>query len=1097
MYKKSSNHHHTMASNAKADAFVPIRDLVFAGLGASNEARLFFRREAFRTLSDFCDRAMKNKQLGLIDGLPGTGKSTTLWYKMHCLAKDEDKRVVWIHFDRQGEVVAHTLVTKNGCKDLPDPAVLDIASRFNTVEEADVLVCDGANNSNFKDCLRELRRWKKAGGRDSATGRVGFITMSNKIKREHRHELEMLKARGQGQEYCTQYSWTLQEYIDAFVQQDGTRSQLFIENVDIFEKEWEIREDTEEAEKARRAKRNKLDRRERKPIARVKEIITQKSFYAGGSARWMLQLTKAEIEVDIRGFLNEAQVINNILMFNLGTGSPVAKTHLYASAPAVDGSGGVQYTMVSERATQLIVEKAGRSAISTLYAHAAKIGNPAFLGWVLEADYFSRCENNSLQLVRPNGTSFKVSCPNQPVEFDVASLELLASFQKKSDLKEYFAKLVPATNLPTVGKPKSWNQGGYDVVRIQRVPGKDNELDLLFGQITKSLSHSLKLQFFEELANFFVEAGYVIRSIEIGFIVPSEQAGSFTVPYSAVTASGRLIQHTVYGTTAKWTQTKEHTQVAIYGLAMDGMNYPTAASIASPSSQQLNAMSTPTSQPPQKKLRATRDLDAPGVKNYEDVWTAPDISEESLKTPGTLFGCERSWFVRPSYVKLYDDIMDDKEYLTQIVNGTAGIGKSSFLLYMLARCRCAGKSSLLHFHRTEKETAIAVFFPVNGKPLLMSANSSSYFNTFREWYDKVGAEKSLFLVDGVVSFTKDDVPGVKYVTAKSPSCSIGFMEKDQNRFDRWLEFWSRSELLAYAESVAIPNASEIIDDNMLHVGGISRYAFTANNARNAVMNAISVVGAKKLFKVVKTGLMGKYDQQKVVDRLIHRHPPEAKTGIFGTTFTFASAFVATRVAMALCLETEIQTAELLRSFERVGAAGGMRGVLFEAYAARRLATGGEFTVKEVGSANETTLDVAQTAILQKDTKTLNKTNYPVQDIKDRVVWPNPSYNMPAIDAFMLLLQECIAFQMTVASHHGLDLQGTKSFLKYFDSVNRELFPEQSTPQQYSLYFVVPTDTYEKFSAKTQPITGTYGVTLNTAEATTIGKRVKQWIMKID
>jgi hypothetical protein len=126
-------------------------------------------------------------------------------------------------------------------------------------------------------------------------------------------------------------------------------------------------------------------------------------------------------------------------------------------------------------------------------------------------------------------------------------------------------------------------------------------------------------------------------------------------------------------------------------------------------------MSTSTSPPPPKKrkLRATLDLDAPGIANYEDVWTSSDISEESLKIPGTLFGCRRSWFVRESYVKLYDDIINDKEYHTQIVNGTAGIGKSSFLLYTLARCRCAAKSVLLHFHRSEKETAVAVFFPVN------------------------------------------------------------------------------------------------------------------------------------------------------------------------------------------------------------------------------------------------------------------------------------------------------------------------------------------------------------------------------------------------
>jgi len=263
------------------------------------------------------------------------------------------------------------------------------------------------------------------------------------------------------------------------------------------------------------------------------------------------------------------------------------------------------------------------------------------------------------------------------------------------------------------------------------------------------------------------------------------------------------------------------------------------------------------------------------------------------------------------------------------------------------------------------------------------------------------------------------------------------------------------------------------------------------------MNAVSIVGAASLLKVVMTGLMGKCEQQKVVDRLIHRHAPEGKIGVYGTVFTFASEFVATRVAMALCLETKIKTDELFRCFEGVGAAGGMRGVLFKACAARRLAAGDFFSTKEVGSKKETILVLPPTTILQKDTKTLNQTHCLVQDVVDNAVWPNPSYNMPAIDAFMLLLQACIAFQMTVACSHGLDLPGTKAFLRCFDSVHRKLDPKGNAPQHCNLHFVVPKDTYEKFSATPQPITGPHGVQLNTLEAAAIGGRVKQWIMKID
>jgi hypothetical protein len=64
---------------------------------------------------------------------------------------------------------------------------------------------------------------------------------------------------------------------------------------------------------------------------------------------------------------------------------------------------------------------------------------------------------------------------------------------------------------------------------------------------------------------------------------------------------------------------------------------------------------------------------------------------------------------------------------------------------------------------------------------------------------------------------------------------------------------------------------------MFHLGGVCRYALKKDAARNAVMLAISVVGVKELLKLVSTGLAthlaAKYDQQKIVDRLIKRKPP--------------------------------------------------------------------------------------------------------------------------------------------------------------------------------------------------------------------------------
>eukprot|EP00978_Attheya_sp_CCMP212_P015116 scaffold38871_cov34-Attheya_sp.AAC.2 len=249
-----------------------------------------------------------------------------------------------------------------------------------------------------------------------------------------------------------------------------------------------------------------------------------------------------------------------------------------------------------------------------------------------------------------------------------------------------------------------------------------------------------------------------------------------------------------------------------------------------------------------------------------------------------------------------------------------------------------------------------------------------YWKTFEKWFCLVGQDSSVFLVDGVVSFTPHDVQGVKFVNARSSSCGIGRMENDQNRFDCWLDGWLQVELLSYGKKVGIADGKNIIDDNMFHLGG-----------------------AKALLKLVRNSLWAKYNQQKIVDILITCKPPADRTGVYGTTFSFASEFVASRVSMALCLMTEIKTAELLCTLEGIFS---MRGVLFEAYAARKIAEGGDFRVKEIGSSTETMLTLAVTTVFQTDTKNPNKTHYPPNEIEGKLVWPNPAYNMPAIEMFM-------------------------------------------------------------------------------------------------
>lgn len=563
--------------------FASIPNLLFAGLGTTNSPRIFYRREAFTTLAVFVDKIVDGNHIGLLDGLPGTGKSSTLWwaFQQH---KYRNKEVAWVHLDRTGQV--STFVKKkpsegggnNSNFEVQQLVKLDDAESI----DADILVVDGASSTNYGTAMGLLRRWTTAprGGPRSA-----FLTMSNKIKRLHAHELRVLEAQqkagmGVAQYYCTQHSWSLDEYLRAFLKSDGTGSILFAQNKAIFEAEWEIEEDVGEINDSQNKKRHRNGRKKR---STVHDIVTKKFAVAGGSARWMVEFSTTDIETAIQQYLAECSSMDDLLSFSLGPESPLAKTHLYYSSPGMHDT--TLYSMVSSRATLLAVEHHGTNGIKQLYKHATRLRNPAFLGWVIEADLLQRCSTGHMVLrTRRQGeeVAFNTS-QGPPVEFDYDYLLLLYN-ENDTAISEEMKGLVPGKGETRTCKPSAWNQGGYDVVFITVSEEDERNLIVRFGQVTKSDSHSLKLKFYHFFLNFLVMAGYGINSVEVAFIVPSSQIGSFRITRSQVEGSGLLSMHTRFGTpptddpekrkTHCFTQTKEQEQIQVYGLDMTSMDYP-------------------------------------------------------------------------------------------------------------------------------------------------------------------------------------------------------------------------------------------------------------------------------------------------------------------------------------------------------------------------------------------------------------------------------------------------------------------------------------------------------------------------------------------
>ena len=538
------------------ERFVAISNLYKAGLSSEEEPQLFYQRTGFKELSQFIDQIVAGCHIGLIDGLPGTGKSSTLWWRLQMLAS---RSLVWIHLDRLGNVTDVVKVQGTSLQAIPVPTTGwsgFLAELPKISAQSTILVFDGVNHNIYNDALVATRDFVM----EDLKTRCGFITMSNKIKREHKHNLEIfIKKQRDGlfvaQFYHTQHSWTLDDYLGAFVNPDGTATPLFLGLLPVFAAEWNVDVKAEFMNTKRRLDGSKK-------YVSVEEAVTQKFAYCGGSARWMASETTRSISTMISSYLQECIQLDTLVNFTLGQESPFAKTHLYYSTQGENGL--TEFSLVSQHATSLAVKGLGAAGTKSLYQHATRLNNPAFLGWVIEADIMQRCVSGALFLEGKGGSAVQFTEQGQdPIEFDHDDLVNGAPVES----------LIPDEGKTNVCKPTKWNQGGYDLIFVTAGSGK--KLALRLGQVTKSTSHSLKLKYFAEVVSFLKNAGYVIESVEIAYIVPRQLISDFRVLPSKVFGRG-LLSHADLPSTlgkSKWAKGKEEELVTVYGVDLMLMGY--------------------------------------------------------------------------------------------------------------------------------------------------------------------------------------------------------------------------------------------------------------------------------------------------------------------------------------------------------------------------------------------------------------------------------------------------------------------------------------------------------------------------------------------
>jgi hypothetical protein len=224
--------------------------------------------------------------------------------------------------------------------------------------------------------------------------------------------------------------------------------------------------------------------------------------------------------------------------------------------------------------------------LKKLYARADHLDNPAFVGWVVEADFFFQLDVALKQktpfepLFVSGGESISV-LPYEHTKHQNLLLKALSSRKATTRVRALeMLKSIASTFAPNLenaaiaGKPVNWSQGGYDVFFVERAPGgatPGSHIYIRFGQVTNGVTHDLKAGYLYAVLQFFEKAGYIIDGVEIAFLLTSMNRAGFNV--KGVESDKALQKYFVYNQTGeKWSRI-EDSNVTKYELPLSRRSF--------------------------------------------------------------------------------------------------------------------------------------------------------------------------------------------------------------------------------------------------------------------------------------------------------------------------------------------------------------------------------------------------------------------------------------------------------------------------------------------------------------------------------------------
>ncbi len=253
-------------------------------------------------------------------------------------------------------------------------------------------------------------------------------------------------------------------------------------------------------------------------------------------------------------------------------------------------------------------------------------------------------------------------------------------------------------------------------------------------------------------------------------------------------------------------------------------------------------------------------------------------------------------------------------------------------------------------------------------------------------------------------------------------------------------------------------------------GGIPRFVLEKLSVPNQSLLEQAIASATLPIIIDSVGRA--FAHPEISHRILHLH---VEADLVTTAVRWASLWVAEAVAMRLFEYEKNNLIAFLSAAAVDKDLAGLRGVLWEGYCHRRLAAGGKFACRHLGTANKPVEGIAQDITIEPSTRSHIFDSWPEVKELPHTVYSRPRIkNLPAVDSAM---QPNKLYQITVSSSHTVNCKG----------LHDALVGMQDDKRKVSLFFVVPTDKFLNF--RTQNFTQGLGVAA-------LRDQVKQFVLEV-